>query len=170
MTDESQFEEPPVAEGETRGRVARAPRDPAATLTSALVVYIFVNLAFALPLVIFPAAYFDIIGLDGTVADQLSGLRWVGAVFLAWGITGIVVMARPEGRGVFVTAGAIQLTFAALAFLYSWSLHEYKWDTWYQALSSGVLVLGAVYLWWARLSGRKVLRGSPTKEPGREKS
>lgn len=139
---------------------ARKTRGPASTLTSAMVVYIFVNLALALPLVIFPAAYFDIIGLDQAVADQLAGLRWVGAVLLAWSITAIAVMARPEGRGVFVTAGATQLTMGALAFLYSWSIGEYNWDTWYQVLASLVLTAGAVYLWWARLSGRKLLRGT----------
>jgi len=134
-------------------------RDPGATLTSALVVYVFVTLAMALPLVIFPTAYFDLIGLDQAVADDLGGLRWVGAVLLAWSLTAIFVLARPEGRGVFVTAGAAQLTMAALGFLYSWSIDEYKWDTWYQAVSSIVLTAGAVYLWWARLSGRKLLRG-----------
>lgn len=140
---------------------AKKPRDPASTLTSALVVYIFVNLALALPLVIFPSAYFDVIGLDQTVADQLGGLRWVGAVLLAWSITAIAVMARPEGRGVFVTAGATQLTMGALGFLYSWSINEYDWSTWYQVLASVVLTAGAVYLWWARLSGRKLLKGAP---------
>lgn len=154
-------EEQPVA-----GPEVRKTRDPATTLTSALVVYIFVNLALALPLVIFPVAYFDLIGLDQTVADQLGGLRWVGAVLLAWSVTAIAVLARPEGRGVFVTAGAAQLTMGAVAFLYSWSIHEYKWDTWYQAVVSIVLTAGAVYLWWARLSGRKVLQGSKSKTKG----
>ena len=105
---------------------------------------------------------------DDAVAAELGGLRWVGAVLLAWSITGIAVMARPEGRGVFVTAGAAQLTMGALAFLYSWSLNEYGWSTWYQALCSVVLVGGAVYLWWARLSGRKVLRG-PVEEEGTQR-
>ena len=98
------------------------------------------------------------------IADNLGGLRWVGAVLLAWSITAIAVMARPEGRGVFVTAGAAQLTMGALSFLYSWSLDEYQWSTWYQALCSVVLTAGAVYLWWARLSGRKVLRGQDQEE------
>jgi len=148
-------EEPPSA-----APPVRKTRDPAATLTSALVVYIFVNLALALPLVIFPVAYFDLIGLDGTVADQLGGLRWVGAMLLAWSITAIAVLARPEGRAVFVTAGAAQLSMGAFAFLYSWSIHEYKWSTWYQAVVSLVLMGGAVYLWWARMSSRKLLKGS----------
>lgn len=156
MTDRPDGEEPIQSE-----RFVREPKkvkDPATTLTTAFVVYIFINLALALPLVIFPVAYFEIIGMEDAIADNLGGLRWVGAVLLAWSVTGIAVMARPEGRGVFVTAGAAQLTMGALGFLYSWSLNEYRWSTWYQALCSVVLTAGAVYLWWARLSGRKLLR------------
>ena len=162
MTDRDPVENPQdsgAAGGESA--VRKPPRDPAKTLTSAMVVYIFVNLTFALPLVIFPAAYFDLIGLDKVVADQLGGLRWVGAVLLAWSITAIQVLARPGGKAVFVTTGAFQLTFGALAFLYSWSIREFGWALWYQALASLIWTLGAVYLWWARMSGRKVLKGGP---------
>lgn len=152
----------PVSPEEPQEPIARkAPRDPAATLTAAMVVYIFVNLAFALPLVIFPVTYFDLIGLPDSVADQLGGLRWVGAVLLAWSITAIQVMARPGGKAVFVTTGAIQLTFGAIAFLYSWSVREYGWDLWYQILASVIWTGGAVYLWWARMSARNVLKGEP---------
>lgn len=139
----------------------RSRRDAGSTLTTAMVVYIFINLAFALPLVIFPAAYFDLIGLDDTVADQLAGLRWIGAMLLAWSIAAIQVMARPEGKGVFVTAGAFQLTLGAISFLYSWSIREYDWNLWYQVLASLVLTAGAVYMWWARMSGRKLLKAKP---------
>ncbi len=148
---------------------SKKPRDPATTLTTAFVVYIFINLALALPLVIFPVAYFEVIGLDDVVADNLGGLRWVGAVLLAWSITAIAVMARPEGRGVFVTAGAAQLTLGALGFLYSGSIDEYGWGTWYQALCSVVLTVGAVYLWWARLSGRKLLRSQDQEEGSKKR-
>ncbi len=156
MTDQ------PIPEDLGDGSVAEPTsqqRDPATTLTTAMVVYIFINLAFALPLVIFPAAYFDLIGLDDAVADELSGLRWVGAMLLAWSIAAIQVMARPEGKGVFVSAGAFQLTLGAVSFLYSWSIREYEWDLWYQVLSSLLLTGGAVYMWWARMSGRKLLKG-----------
>jgi len=156
--NDDQLAEPGPYEEEP-ARPVKKSRDPAATLTAAMVAYIFVNLAFALPLAIFPTTYFRIIGLDRAVADQLGGLRWVGAVLLAWAVTAIVVLARPEGRGVFVTAGAFQLTFAALGFMYSWSIHEYQWDVWYQAMATGLLVAGAIYLSWARMSGRRVLKG-----------
>lgn len=162
MTDEQGPTSDPLGGDQVGGgpSTERKRRDPAATLTTAMLVYIFVNLAFALPLVIFPATYFDIIGLDSAVADQLGGLRWVGAMLLAWSIAAIQVMARPGGKSVFVTAGASQLTLGAIAFLYSWSIREYEWDLWYQVLASLVLTSGAIYLWWARMSARKVLKGS----------
>ncbi len=145
----------------TEPKRVKRPRDPAMTLTTAMVVYIFVNMIFALPLVIFPATFFDAIGLSDRVADELGGLRWVGAVLLAWAVAGILVLAKPEGRAIFVTTGALQLTLGALAFLYSWSIGEYGWSTWYQALASAVLSGGAIYLWWARLRGRAIFKGSP---------
>jgi len=163
VTEQPDQERPPQPADGAAPDEPKKPRDPAATLAAALVVYIFINLALALPLVIFPVAYFEVIGLDDAVADNLGGLRWVGAVLLAWSITGIAVMARPEGRGVFVTAGAAQLTLGAIGFLYSWSINEYRWSTWYHALGSMILTAGATYLWWARLSGRNVLRGSQSE-------
>ena len=160
MTDEGVPELQPDEGGVPQAdRVESKPRGPASTLTMAMLVYIFVSLAFALPLVIFPEAYFDIIGLDDTVADKLGGLRWVGGMMLAWSIAAIQVMARPGGKSVFVTAGAFQVTLGAVAFLYSWSLREYDWNTWYQVLASVVLTLAAIYMWWARMSARKVLKG-----------
>lgn len=163
MTDRDQpradLPEPaPEGGGRFVSRVPKRPRDPAATLTSAMWVYIAVNLVFALPLLFFPQSFFDLIDLDDRVADDLGGLRWVGAVLLAWVISGLVVLARPEGRAIFVTTGAFQLSLAALAFLYSWSVDEYRWSTWYQVVSTAILAVGSLYLWWARFRGRALFR------------
>ena len=144
---------------------ARQPRDPAATLNLSMLTYVFVTLVFALPLVIFPVAFFDAIGIPERTAEDLGGLRWVGAVLLAWAISGILVLARPGGRAIFVTTGALQFTFGALAFLYSWSIGEYAWDVWYQAFATGLLIAGSIVLWWARFSARKVLRDTLRAEP-----
>jgi hypothetical protein len=160
VTDESGLAPEPLPGDEGVAPSSRQSRDPASTLTTAMLVYIFVNLAFALPLVVLPVTYFDIIGLDDTVADELGGLRWVGAMLLAWSIAAIQVMARPGGKSVFVTAGAAQLSMGAIAFLYSWSIREFGWDLWYQVLASIVLTAAAVYMWWARMTARKVLKGS----------
>ena len=142
-------------------------RDPVATLNLAMVVYIFVTMLFALPLVIAPTGFLsgigldmDVIGRDETVAELLGGLRWVGAVLLAWAISGILVLARPSGKAIFVTAGSLQMTFAALAFLYSWSISEYTWDSWYHAVATAILIAATLVMWWARLAGRKAFRSA----------
>jgi hypothetical protein len=151
----------------TPSKSRRKPRrDPVAVLNLAMVVYIFVTLLFALPLVIAPVTFFGGVGLDmdvagrsETVAELLGGLRWVGAVLLAWAISGILVLARPSGKAIFVTAGALQMTFAALAFLYSWSISEYAWDSWYHSLATAILIAATLVMWWARFVGRKAFRG-----------
>ena len=162
MTFESPGELPPLPDEMGTGAVpppAKTKRDPSNVLTSAMVVYVFINLLFAIPLLVAPAAFFDAIGLDGRVADDLGGLRWVGAVLLAWAVSGILVLARPEGRAIFVTTGALQLTFGALALAYSWSVGEYEWSLWYQLVATLILTAGAGYMLWARLRGRAVLKG-----------
>jgi hypothetical protein len=151
----------PVPVPSSPGRAARRRRDPAAVLTSALLVYVFVSLLFALPLVIFPQTFFELIGVDDRVAADLGGLRWFGATLLAWAISGILVLARPVGRAIFVTTGAVQFTLGALSFLYSWSVAEYEWSTWYHAVATLILCAASVYLWWARVAARHVLRAPP---------
>ncbi|NND02828.1 MAG: hypothetical protein HKN91_08575 [Acidimicrobiia bacterium] len=161
MTFESPTDLPPLPDevGSIQQPLAKPKRDPASVLTSAMVVYVIINLLFAIPLLIAPAAFFDAIGFSSIVAGQLDGLRWVGAVLLAWAVSGFLVLARPEGRAIFVTTGALQLTFGALAFVYSWSISEYEWSLWYQVVATMVLVAGAAYMLWARLRGRSILKG-----------
>lgn len=138
----------------------RRERDPASTLTSSMVVYIAINLVYGLPLAAAPQWFFDVIGMSPRVADDLGGVRWLGASLLAWGVSGVIVLLRPGGRSTFVTAGALQLSAAAVALLYSWSVGEYEWSTWFQVLTALVFFGGAVYLGFARLAGRKVLKGA----------
>ena len=135
----------------------KRPRDPADTLRIAMVVYIAVNLILGIPLMLIPVGFLDFIGVEEVIAEHLGGLRWVGAVLVAWGIAGILVLARPVGRAYFVTAGSLQLTFAAVAFIYSWWVGESLGDVWFQTLVSVVLVGSAAFLWWARLKARGIL-------------
>ncbi len=165
MTDEMPPPLPPDDELMPGAVPAKRVKDPAGTLNVAMLVYIFVTLVFALPLVIAPVAFFDAIGIAERTADDLGGLRWVGAVLLAWATSGILVLARPGGRAIFVTTGALQFSFGALAFLYSWSIDEYTWDLWYHALATALLMAGSVVLWWARFSARKVLGDRHRTDP-----
>jgi len=154
MNDEAYDQEAFDEEG---AREPRTPRDPADTLRLALIVYVVVNLALGIPLALVPIGFLDFIGVDPVIASELGGLRWVGAVLVAWGISAVLVLARPVGRAYFVTVGALQMTLAAVAFFYSWWRHESLGSAWFQAAAGVVLVASAVYLWWARLKARSVL-------------
>ena len=164
MTDRPQADFPEVPSGGGAPEAVRKePRTPAETLTSAMVVYIMVNLLWALPLLVFPETFFDLILQDEPVSGQFDGLRWVGAALLAWAISGILVLARPEGRAIFVTTGALQLSFAGLVSVYTWSIDPDQWSLWYDIAGSVILGAGAIYLWWARVRARSVLKGARRK-------
>ena len=161
MSDRPQADLPevPPGDGQPEAPVRKPPRTPAETLTTAMVVYILINLLWAVPMTAVPESFFELILRDEPIAGQFDGLRWLGAVLLAWAISGILVLARPEGRAIFVTTGALQLTFAALVSLYTWSADPEQWDMWYHVAASGLFGGGAVYLWWARLRARQIFKG-----------
>lgn len=160
--DFSEFDAEPVEEA-VEPAVAKAAlpvrRDPVSTLNIAMLVYIGVNTLIGVPLTLAPAGVYEFVGVAPQVATELNGLRWLGAMMLAWAISAILILARPVGRAFFVTAGSLQLTFGAAAFVYSWTLGEELGDTWFQVLMTMILVGSAMVLWWARLKARKVLAG-----------
>lgn len=146
--------------GEGSGQ-PREPRHPVDTLRIAMIVYIAVNLLYGIPLTFVPGSFLDVIGVEEATAGELGGLRWMGAMLLAWGVSGILVLARPVGRAYFVTAGALQLTFGAAAVLYSWLIGDGLGAVWFETLTVAIFVGSAAYLSWARLKARAVLAQDP---------
>lgn len=144
----------PPAGAAVPGRRPR--RDPAATLNVALFVYIVVTALFAIPLLIFPGRFFDVIGVDKIIARELDGIRWFGAMLAAWTVSGILVLARPKGRAIFLTTAALQLSAGAAGFVYTWLTDAVLGSKAIHAIGMVILILSAAYLWWARLRSRKV--------------
>ncbi|NOX22278.1 MAG: hypothetical protein GXP36_04180 [Actinobacteria bacterium] len=137
----------------------RQTKDPARSLKTAMLAYIVVNTIVGLPLLVFPISFLDAVGFDRIVADQLGGIRWVGAVLVAWAVGSSLVIAQPEGRATLVTTGALQMTFAAFTFLWTLSTGE-KWGS--SAFHLGLLGLfsaTALLMWAARFRARKVFKG-----------
>jgi hypothetical protein len=145
----------PLSDGPSgEGPVPEPPRSYAGTLRWAMLWYSVVNLAVGLPLMLFPVEFLDLIGVDDATAVELGGLRWIGAMLVAWGIAGLIIMARPGGRAYFVTAGALQMTFGAGALLYSSVTDEKVAALWFHTLITLVFVATAIYLWVARFRAK----------------
>ncbi len=141
----------------------RQAKDPARSLKTAMLAYIAVNTIVGLPLLVFPISFLDAVGFDRIVADQLGGIRWVGAVLVAWAVGSSLVIAQPEGRATLVTTGALQMTFAAFTFLWTLSTGE-KWGS--SAFHLGLLGLfsaTALLMWAARFRARKVFKGMASR-------
>ena len=139
---------------------ARPPKDPTQSLRTAMLAYIVANALVGLPLLVFPASFLDLIGFEAGVADGLGGIRWVGAILVAWAVGSSLVIARPEGRATLMTTGALQMTFAAVALLWSLTTGD-KWGS--TAFHIGMFALfaaTALVMWAARFSARKVFKGT----------
>ena len=135
----------------------KAPRDPADTLNMALLVYIAVSAILALPILLFPSQFFDFVGVEDRVAAELDAWRWVGAMLLAWAVGAVLVLARPAGRAIFVTIGAVQLSFGAATMAYSWAAGERMGSATWHGIATLLLAAAAAVMWWARFRARRVL-------------
>lgn len=138
--------------------IGEAPPPPSRTgsLRWAMLWYIAVNLVLGLPLMLVPVEFLRLVGVDDATAVALGGLRWVGAMLVAWAVAGIIIVARPVGRAYFVTAGALQMTFGAGALLYSSFVEEQLGSLWFHTLLTVVFVATAVYLWVVRIRAKDV--------------
>ena len=121
----------------------------------AMLWYVAVNLAVGLPLLLIPVQFLSLIGVDDATAIALGGLRWVGAMLVAWAVAALMIVARPAGRAYFVTAGALQMTFGAGALLYSSFAEEQLASLWFHTLITVVFVGTAIYLWVARFRAKE---------------
>ena len=131
------------------------PPDRARSLRWAMLWYIAVNLALGLPLMLIPVEFLKLVGVNDATAVALGGLRWIGAMLVAWAVAGIIIVARPGGRAYFVTAGALQMTFGAGALIYSSVTEEQLGSLWFHTLVTVLFVASAVYLWVARFRARE---------------
>jgi hypothetical protein len=134
---------------------AAPPQSGARILRWAMLWYVFVSLAIGVPLMLFPVRFLRLIGVDDAIAAELGGgLRWVGAMLVAWAVAALIIVARPGGRAYFVTAGALQMTFAAGALLYSSYVGEQLASLWFHTLLTVVFVGTALFLWLARFRAK----------------
>lgn len=131
------------------------PPDRTSSLRWAMLWYIAVNLAIGLPLMLAPVEFLRLVGVDDATAIAFGGLRWVGAMLVAWAVAGMIIVARPGGRAYFVTAGALQMTFGAGALIYSSVTEEQLGSLWFHTLVTVLFVASAVYLWVARFRARE---------------
>ena len=162
MTDSpgDQFDSEKVAP--STAPVPKEPRTPRAVLNTGLMVYIAVNLAYGLPMLLWPKLLWETIGGADTDAAGAALLttRWAGGVLVGLAMGAIFVLMRPTGQRTFVTTIAIHTALAAAAILVSAANGE--WDDagveeWFYWLSGIVVASESAYLWYARFKARAVL-------------
>lgn len=138
----------------------KEPLEPGTHLRLSVALYIGINLIYGLPIAIWPDLIWKTIAdIDGKHLEALRSTRWAGAILVAWAIGGLLTLARPEGRTTMVTTFALQYSLAAVALVVSSLSDEFKFaPTWFVLVSIIGVGLTALYLWYGRWAGRKVLK------------
>ena len=150
-----------AADGTTPARPARAKMTPEATLGTALLAYAGANGLAGLLMLTFPRAlWVSIGGADGTdAARAYTSTRFAGALMVTLAIMALLVIRKPARQSTLVTLFSVGETLVAAATLAN-ALGDHPptslWFEWLIALGSTAL---AGFMWWARLVGRKALKG-----------
>ncbi|MDH3730030.1 MAG: hypothetical protein OES13_02720 [Acidimicrobiia bacterium] len=147
---------PPI---EPEAHAEASPLDPGTHLRLSVLLSVIVNLAYGLPIALWPDLIWGTLA-GGTSSDVelLSSMRWGGAVLVAWAIGGVLVLSRPKGRQTMVTTFALQFSLATAALIVSALADEFAWaETWFVLAAIIVVGASALYLWYGRWAGRQVL-------------
>ncbi len=140
----------------------RAPRTPRGTLNAALVAYMAINLAYGVPMLLFPNFLWGTIGgAEGQALEALESTRWAGAILVAFAAGVFLLLAVPRGQRTFVTTLALHYSLAAAALLFSTLTGEFDdivgLRAWFPWLATVVVALAALYIWYARFKARDLL-------------
>lgn len=137
----------------------REPLEPGTHLRLSVLAYVAINIAYGLPIALWPdLVWKTLAGVDGDQLEALRGMRWAGAILIAWAIGGLLVLTRPRGRQTMVTTFALQFSLAAVALVVSALADEFAFaDTWFVLAAIAVVGAGGIYLWYGRWAGRAVL-------------
>lgn len=135
------------------------PLEPGTHLRLSVLAYIALNLAYGLPAALWPDLLWGTLGGgDDATVEVLRGMRWAGAILVAWAIGGLLVLTRPKGRQTMVTTFALQTSLAATALVVSALADEFRWaKTWFVLLAIIAVGATALYLWYGRWAARDVL-------------
>jgi hypothetical protein len=135
------------------------PLEPGTHFRLSVLLYVAVSLAFGLPIALWPDLIWGTLaGGSDSVLEVMTGMRWAGAILIAWAIGGMLVLTRPKGRQTMVTTFALQFSLATAALILSALADEFVWaETWFVLFSIVSVAASALYLWYGRWVGREIL-------------
>ncbi len=145
---------------ESEPKPPKEPRSPGAVVRTALLIYIVVNVAYGLPMLLWPDLIWGTIGgADGLRLEALESMRWAGGVLLGLAIGAFFAFTRPAGQWTLMMGIGAHTSLAAVGI---WlSLLAGEWtptiDLWFVWLAAIVVPIESLYIWYARFKGRELL-------------
>jgi hypothetical protein len=144
-----------AAVGKGRSRMA-----PEATLGTALLAYAGLNGLAGLFMLTFPRAlWVSIGGADPLYEKAYASTRMAGAMMVVLAIAALLIIRKPAGQSTLVTLLCLEATLVAAAAFLNASADKVPTDVWFDWLIALGSIALAAFMWWARILGRKALKG-----------
>ena len=140
-------------------RPGKKRRAPEGTLASALIAYAALNGLAGVLLLVIPRFVWVTVGRIPSIGGvHLDSTRFAGGALVALAIGALLVLRKPKGQHTLVTVLALEATLVAIGLLMNIFIDDVTTSdlfNWVMAIISAALT---VYLWWARIKARKVLK------------
>jgi hypothetical protein len=144
-----------AAAGKGRSRMA-----PEATLGTALLAYAGLNGLAGLFMLTFPRAlWVSIGGADPLYEKAYASTRMAGAMMVVLAIAALLIIRKPTGQSTLVTLLCLEATLVAAAAFLNAAADKVPTDVWFDWLIALGSIALAAFMWWARILGRKALKG-----------
>jgi hypothetical protein len=135
---------------------------PEATLGTALLAFAGANGLVGLLMLTFPKALWASIGHveDPLAAAAYTSTRFAGALMVTVALIALLVIRRPAGQSTLVTFLCIGETLVAVATFITAAIDNPPTAGWFDWPIALVSIALALFMWWARIVGRKALKAA----------
>jgi hypothetical protein len=133
---------------------------PAGTLRTAMLVYAAVNGVSGLILLLFPRVVWDTIGGAADLyAVAYDSTRLAGGPLIALAVAALVVLRDPRGQSTLVSVMVTEATLVAFGGWWNLVADDVPTNLWFEIAIPVASTVLAVYLAWARVRARRILKG-----------
>jgi hypothetical protein len=157
----------------TGGDASSAPREaakagggrtkmtPETTLGTALLAYAGANGLAGLFMLTFPRAlWVSIGGADPLYEKAYAATRMMGAMMVILALAALLIIRKPAHQSTPVTLLCLEETLVAVAAVLNAVADKVPTDGWFDWLLALGSIALAGFMWWARILGRKALKGA----------
>lgn len=119
-----------------------------------LLIYAIVCIVYGIGYLLIPDT---LVNMSGGQPVFHGWLRWSGGILIALGVGALMVYAKPQNQGIFVTTIALGCSLCGIGLIWAVIVREEGAKLWFPLLPTIIVILLAILLWWSRSTAKDIL-------------